>query len=102
MKNRLAVVGLLAVFGVYQWHNRAQHSTPEVVAEAAPSPAPAAMPTQMPMGRDEHDTFHCDGRTRCQEMTSCAEARFFLRNCPGVKMDGDNDGLPCEDRCGHL
>jgi len=21
-------------------------------------------------------------------MTSCAEATFFLRNCPGVKMDG--------------
>ncbi len=21
---------------------------------------------------------------------------FFLRNCPGVKMDGNNDGVPCE------
>jgi hypothetical protein len=29
-------------------------------------------------------------------MHSCAEATFFLRNCPGVKMDGDNDGVPCE------
>jgi Excalibur calcium-binding domain len=46
-------------------------------------------------------SFHCDGRTRCNEMTSCDEARYFLQNCPGVKMDGDGDGLPCEDWCGH-
>lgn len=41
-------------------------------------------------------TFRCDGRTYCSQMTSCEEATFFLRNCPGVKMDGNNDGVPCE------
>lgn len=40
--------------------------------------------------------FRCDGRTHCSQMTSCAEATFFLRNCPGVAMDGNNDGVPCE------
>ncbi|NDY73491.1 DNA-binding protein [Desulfobacter hydrogenophilus] len=40
--------------------------------------------------------FRCDGRTRCSQMTSCAEATYFLRNCPNTKMDGDNDGIPCE------
>jgi hypothetical protein len=50
--------------------------------------------------RDERENFHCDGRVYCREMTSCAEAEFFLRNCPGVKMDGDGDGIPCEDHCG--
>ncbi len=30
------------------------------------------------------------------QMTSCAEATFFLKSCPGVKMDGDHDGVPCE------
>ncbi|WP_439672725.1 excalibur calcium-binding domain-containing protein [Cupriavidus necator] len=29
-------------------------------------------------------------------MASCAEARFYLKNCPAVKMDGDGDGIPCE------
>ncbi|MEJ5029051.1 excalibur calcium-binding domain-containing protein [Comamonas sp. MYb69] len=29
-------------------------------------------------------------------MTSCKEAKFFLKNCPDTKMDGDNDGIPCE------
>jgi len=40
--------------------------------------------------------YRCDGRTYCSQMTSCAEARFFLKHCPGVKMDGNNDGEPCE------
>jgi hypothetical protein len=40
--------------------------------------------------------FACDGRTHCSHMTSCAEAIYFLENCPGVKMDGNNDGVPCE------
>ena len=40
--------------------------------------------------------FKCDGRTRCSQMTSCEEAKFFLKNCPDVKMDGNNDGIPCE------
>ncbi|MFM9489461.1 MULTISPECIES: excalibur calcium-binding domain-containing protein [Pseudomonas] len=29
-------------------------------------------------------------------MTSCAEATNFLQNCPGMEMDGDYDGIPCE------
>lgn len=40
--------------------------------------------------------FKCDGRTYCSQMTSCEEATFFLANCPDVKMDGNNDGVPCE------
>jgi hypothetical protein len=42
--------------------------------------------------------FKCDGRIYCSQMTSCAEAKFFLKNCPGTKMDGDNDGIPCESQ----
>jgi len=40
--------------------------------------------------------FRCDGRTYCSQMRSCEEATFFLRNCPGTKMDGNHDGVPCE------
>ena len=40
--------------------------------------------------------YKCDGRVYCSQMSSCEEAEFFLRNCPDVKMDGDNDGVPCE------
>ena len=46
-------------------------------------------------------SFQCDGRVYCSQMTSCAEATYFLQNCPGVKMDGNRDGVPCERQwCG--
>ena len=41
--------------------------------------------------------FWCDGRQYCGQMTSRAEAEFFIRNCPNTKMDGDGDGVPCEN-----
>lgn len=55
-------------------------------APRSATPAPAA-----PIG-----AFRCDGRQHCSQMKSCAEAKYFLANCPGVKMDGDHDGIPCE------
>ncbi len=40
--------------------------------------------------------YTCRGKIHCSQMTSCAEAEFYIRNCPGTKMDGDRDGVPCE------
>lgn len=47
--------------------------------------------------------FRCEsGKTHCSHMRSCAEAKFYNRNCPGTKMDGDGDGIPCERQyCGY-
>jgi len=42
--------------------------------------------------------FHCEGKTHCSQMSSCKEAKFYLNNCPGTKMDGDGDGVPCESQ----
>ena len=42
-------------------------------------------------------SFKCDGRQHCSQMSSRAEAEFFIRNCPNTKMDGDYDGVPCEN-----
>jgi cold shock CspA family protein len=42
--------------------------------------------------------FKCDGRTHCSQMTSCTEAKLFLKNCPGTEMDGNHDGVPCEQQ----
>ena len=41
--------------------------------------------------------FKCDGRQHCSQMNSLEEAKFFIKNCPNTKMDGDNDGEPCEN-----
>ena len=41
-------------------------------------------------------SFACDGRQHCSQMTSCAEATYFIQHCPNTKMDGNHDGIPCE------
>jgi len=38
----------------------------------------------------------CDGRQHCSQMRSFDEAKYFIKHCPNTKMDGDNDGIPCE------
>jgi hypothetical protein len=43
-------------------------------------------------------SFTCDGRQHCSQMHSCEEATYFLKNCPNTKMDGDYDGIPCENQ----
>ncbi len=43
-------------------------------------------------------SFTCDGRQHCSQMTSCAEATYFSNNCPNTKMDGNHDGIPCEQQ----
>lgn len=42
-------------------------------------------------------TYHCDGRQHCSQMNSRSEALYFIKNCPNTKMDGDRDGIPCEN-----
>lgn len=40
--------------------------------------------------------YQCDGRQYCSQMSTYEEAKYFIENCPNTKMDGDNDGVPCE------
>ena len=61
-------------------------------ATPAPKPAAAAVAPQVVADAGRR----CDGRKYCSQMTSCAEATWFLKNCPGVQMDGNHDGVPCE------
>ncbi|WP_084708261.1 excalibur calcium-binding domain-containing protein [Marinobacter psychrophilus] len=42
-------------------------------------------------------SFKCDGRQHCSQMNSRAEAVYFVKNCSNTKMDGDHDGVPCEN-----
>ncbi|HZV63211.1 MAG TPA: excalibur calcium-binding domain-containing protein [Methylophilaceae bacterium] len=41
--------------------------------------------------------FSCDGRQYCSQMSSIEEAEYFVGHCPDTKMDGDQDGIPCEN-----
>jgi hypothetical protein len=60
--------------------------------------APAAPAAAAPTASTASKGFSCDKRQYCSQMTSCAEAKFFLSHCPGVKMDGDKNGIPCEQQ----
>lgn len=85
----VAVIGWQA-YGRFHEHRLASMEVDEPVATRS-----------VPLSSDksvEASNFRCDGRTHCSQMTSCAEATFFIRNCPGTKMDGDGDGIPCESQ----
>jgi hypothetical protein len=86
----LIIVAALALYSRHHGHSAAPHA-PERYADP---PAGAAAQT----AGDTDPVYHCDGRTYCSQMTSCAEAKYFLRHCPNVKMDGDHDGVPCESQ----
>ena len=79
----LAIVVALAFYGYSQYSGRA---------------APQAVVAASSNDQSVSSSFRCDGRTHCSQMTSCAEATYFLRNCPNVQMDGNNDGVPCEQQ----
>ncbi len=87
----VAGVLLLAALGAYGYTaykehaQRLQAAQSESTAPDQTAEAPAA-------------AYRCDGRVHCSRMTSCAEAEYFLRNCPGTKMDGNHDGVPCEQQ----
>ncbi len=66
---------------------------------AAAASAAAATPREVaPAPTAVSSRFSCDGRLHCSQMRSCEEAKYFLANCPGTKMDGDGDGIPCENQ----
>jgi hypothetical protein len=54
---------------------------------------PSYDPTKKPV---KGERYSCQGKVSCSQMTSCEEAEFYQDNCPNTKMDGDNDGIPCE------
>lgn len=105
---RLIVIALLGLLG---WQGFARYQAKHLSVTQEPSPAsvpaiatqPAALSSVAPPApaQPTASLFKCDGRTYCSQMTSCAEATYFLKNCPGVKMDGDNDGIPCEQQWCH-
>jgi cold shock CspA family protein len=80
----MAIVGI----GAYAYSEYTKRVAP---TDAVASDAPVEMGS--PSLR-----YSCDGRTSCPQMTSCDEAKYFIKNCPNTQMDGDGDGVPCESQ----
>jgi cold shock CspA family protein len=83
------VVGTLLFAGFIIFANVWDSTTEFTPANTLPTPkAPSVKGKQ----------FRCTGKQYCSQMRSCAEARFYLQSCPDTKMDGDRDGIPCEEQ----
>jgi hypothetical protein len=107
------IVGALAWYGYnhYRTSGAAEHDGEEVeqnsVGGDSDSQTAELFSDQSSVGSTtvitpRAESFTCDGRMYCSQMTSCAEATYFLQHCPNVKMDGGRrDGVPCESQwCG--
>jgi hypothetical protein len=66
---------------------------------SAPSSSPIENKKSTSSNNNPND-YQCDGRQHCSQMNSHEEAKYFIENCPNTKMDGDNDGKPCERQFG--
>ena len=89
IKEQRAALGKLPDIQLSEKTKKALAFTPQTVASQT-APAPERV-------NNETSAFHCDGREYCSQMHSLEEARWFVRNCPNTKMDGDHDGEPCEN-----
>lgn len=90
---RFVVLLLVAGLGWYGYAQYAERTErPQTAQQSVMSPAPTNEP------EFKAPAFQCDGRKHCGQMTSCSEAKLFLKNCPGMEMDGDGDGIPCEQQ----
>ena len=89
-KSKLIVVLAIIAIGAfaYQRLDLTPASAPTHQSLITPS---AALPS------NTKSEFKCDGRQHCSQMTSRSEAEYFIKHCPSTKMDGDNDGIPCEN-----
>ncbi len=91
---RILLIALLA-FGVWKGYEKYQSQRPAQQFQEIDISSDSSRRNR---SIDLTPKFQCDGRTHCSQMTSCEEATFFLKNCPGTKMDGNNDGVPCEQQ----
>ena len=95
---KLILFGLLA-FGVWKGYQHLSpgHTATEHSSFAAPGAEPLESTEAQYSVANSTQSFKCDGRTHCSQMTSRVEAEYFVRHCPNTKMDGDHDGVPCEN-----
>jgi hypothetical protein len=108
----LVAIGAIGLVGIdrYKAHVAKVEATPIAAPTLrAQQPEPVATPVEdrsWIKPRDNAPTANaaapaasrCDGRTHCSHMRSCEEAKYFIQHCPNTQMDGDRDGVPCEEQ----
>jgi hypothetical protein len=94
------ILSIIIAYGYDQYTENAlseASTTIDADDDSELEPIPANEDKQITQPPASNDNKQCDGRTYCKQMTSCAEATFFLNNCPNTKrMDANKNGVPCE------
>lgn len=71
----------------WQWRKLHAASFPKNTRHGTMSPMPDAA------------DYTCGHKRKCSQMNSCDEAYFFFVHCDMKILDGNRDGVPCEDLC---
>ena len=78
---------------------------PYVTGEKEPSsgpftvPAPAGNQPSTLLRADGASGFDCSVIKSCAMMASCDEALYQLNSCGNTRIDGNQDGVPCQSLC---
>lgn len=91
-------VGLLLVSVI--GYKAYQYASEKLTPKQENTPVKTQVLPEIKRQQPDSSPYRCDGRQHCSQMTSCEEAKWFVRNCSDTKMDGDGDGIPCENMCG--
>ncbi len=89
--SKVVVGTLLLVGAAFGYQKFAAFQTPTIDMSQVHGPQATTTPATTP-------GYACDGRQHCSQMRSCEEATWFIQNCPNTKMDGEGDGIPCEQQ----
>jgi hypothetical protein len=81
---------VLANVYAQNWRAHAEHS----VAYTGPRGRQADRQVSKP--QPASTAFICAGKTKCNEMSFCKEARFYLNQCGVRSLDRDGYGVPCK------
>lgn len=85
----------------WEWRQGVRVGTGDTgVPAAAARPQALFTPAPGSAAARSSDQFSCSGKRYCRQMSSCAEAHFYLRQCGVASLDGNSDGQPCEVLCG--
>lgn len=69
-------------------------AAPSAFSPVRPGVAPEGLVVQVAQ------SLSCTPRKTCSKIRSCQEAYWYYSNCSwGGRLDGDNDGIPCESIC---
>jgi hypothetical protein len=85
-------VAILTFVALVAWQLYAQFRSGSLASLVPPKPATASAAPAAPV------EYACDQRTHCAQMTSCAEAKYFQKNCRNADLEQDDAGVPCARR----